>query len=464
MNTDSGPEVLARSVIDACTDCDECRYLMQSECLLFDELYRLHDREAREGKPVSGSELRHLVNLCNYCGLCVCPDIRAAIIESRTRYIEREGLPLGMRLMTRIEVISKIAGLVPEAARAAVCNGSIGGMLKRLAGIHPDRRLPAVPKASFPEWAKREGLDRKPAVSSSPKVAYFTGCTGRRLFPEVPRSVVQLFRRFGVSVYYPQEHCCGMPAFVEGDRRQALKRVGSTVERLASLVDEGFSIVCSCPTCGYLLKTVIREQAYFSDAYQALAGGDDRNFVVPDNRNPSTSSSTRRMMRLPKNMYGKILKDDGYFASIDPIRRIRAGENTFDAGEYLLNHIRGNGEHPEFSELPGRLAYFVPCHQREQKIGRPYLELLRAVPRLEMDVIDGPFDCCGMGGNMGFKKDFHDASIRTAEPLMKKIEKGNFSAVATDCLSCRLQFTHLTVLPVFHPAEILLKSLSSCHH
>jgi glycerol-3-phosphate dehydrogenase subunit C len=39
--------------------------------------------------------------------------------------------------------------------------------------------------------------------------------------------------------------------------------------------------------------------------------------------------------------------------------------------------------------------------------------------------------------------------------VVAKIEALNPDAVVTDCLSCRLQLTHTTTLPVRHPLEIL---------
>jgi len=308
---------------------------------------------------------------------------------------------------------------------------------------------------SFPEWAAREGLDRKPPDEASPKVAYFVGCTGRHLFPSVPRAVVQTFRRVGVSVYYPAQQCCGMPTFAEGDREKTLELVRSTIDQLAKLVDEGFAIVCSCPTCGYMLKTVIRERADYAKACQAALGGDDRFLMVPDESLPARGGK-RPLKKLLKSIYGNLLQDDGYFAGIDPVRRVKVAENTFDAGEYLLQHIRQGVSTPVFGHRHDRLVYFVPCHQREQQIGRPYLELLQGISGLTLDVVDGPYDCCGMGGNMGFKKNFHAASLRLAGPVLNKIRDLNPDGIVTDCLSCRLQFMHALPYPVYHPMEILM--------
>lgn len=44
------PEQIAQSIITACADCDTCRFLMDSNCLMFPELYCLYDKEVETGK------------------------------------------------------------------------------------------------------------------------------------------------------------------------------------------------------------------------------------------------------------------------------------------------------------------------------------------------------------------------------------------------------------------------------
>jgi glycerol-3-phosphate dehydrogenase subunit C len=104
------------------------------------------------------------------------------------------------------------------------------------------------------------------------------------------------------------------------------------------------------------------------------------------------------------------------------------------------------------------VAYFAPCHQREQGIGSPYPDLLARIPDLEVQPIGGPLDCCGMGGSLGFKADFHDSAVALAAPLIKKIQAANPDAIVTDCLSCRLQFEHLLPYPVLHPIEVITRA------
>ena len=73
------------------------------------------------------------------------------------------------------------------------------------------------------------------------------------------------------------------------------------------------------------------------------------------------------------------------------------------------------------------MVYFAPCHQREQGIGSPYEKLLALIPGLNIEPVGGAMDCCGMGGSLGLKKGFHEASVNLGKPLMKKmvIYRGN---------------------------------------
>ena len=87
-------ERLMWEVVDACTDCDCCMYLMDTNCLFFPVMYKLWDREKETGERITHRDLRHLADLCNYCALCPCPNIREDIITAKTLFVDRDGLYL----------------------------------------------------------------------------------------------------------------------------------------------------------------------------------------------------------------------------------------------------------------------------------------------------------------------------------------------------------------------------------
>ena len=487
------PEESMREVIDACTDCDCCRYLMDTNCLFFPEIYQLWDREQETGETITPNELRRLADLCNYCALCPCPDIREAIIKAKTGFIDRDGLAPYIRTLEDVERVARLCGTLPRLTNFILQSKAKGSLVKRCLGIHPKRKIPKFQSESFPSRARRHNLTIKPTGGQKRKVAYFAGCSGRYIFPQLPEAVVSVLQRNNIEVYYPPQQCCGMPAMLEGDRALTLKMAAGTVSRLAEVVKEGFDVVCSCPTCGYMLKQVVKQGAYYSKAFQDAIGGDTSLLKIPIKARPaagpdkapgslpiplkaqfgshhitrkrlsppepkSGNAQSAEFMLLDKSVYGNIMKDDGYFSSIDPLLRIKVAENTYDLGEYLLNLHRLGELEPRFGDLSGRGLYYPPCHQREQEIGMPYLELLALVPGMRTESLQDTFYCCGMAGIMGYKRDFHTDSLRIGSRLIAKIKDINPDTLITDCLSCRLQFIQTTTYDVLHPIEILEKA------
>ncbi len=442
---------LMRSVVDACADCDVCRFLMDESCLFFPELYRLYDQEKDTGVPIGENALSRLSELCTLCGLCPCPDIRMKVIQAKTERARARGMPLSIKLLADVQRFGQIGARAPKILKRALSSPPLCGMAGKAAGVHPERRLPRLPDESFFAWARRRGLDRPP--DRTPRVAYFAGCTAGYLFPEVARAAVAVLERNGVSVFVPPQQCCGMPTLLEGDDQTTLQRAETNLNTLLAAAREGFDIVCSCPTCGFLMTSLLRERAVYSAACQRLLGAGADEIKVPEAERGGKGAAC-----LKKSMYESILKDDGYFSSFDPLQRIALSETMLDMGAYL-DRLRQDGAlNAGSGELSGRVAYYAPCHQREQGIGAPYLELLSRIPGLTVAPVGGAMDCCGMGGSLGFKKDFHDASIRLAKPLVRKIQAVAPDAVVTDCLSCRLQFQHLLPYPVRHPLEILARA------
>ena len=446
---DKTPEQIIRGVIVACADCDSCRYLMEDSCLFFPELYRLFDREMDNEEPASDSELRELANLCTLCDLCPCPNIREEIIRAKTAWVQREGFPFRLRLLADVQEFGSRCSHMPAPIKRFLQLPLIQGMAKKVAGIHPERQMPQIPEESFFSWASRQGMDQR-GEETGPKVAYFSGCTAGYLFPEVAKSAAIVLKHNHIPVYVPPQQCCGMPTMLEGERETTLQRAKYNLESLQECASQGYDPVCTCPTCGYLFKALLQEKAVYSRTYQDAVGADENEIKVP-RKGPVVQD----FLRLNRKIYGPILKDDGYFAGLDPMQRIALSQQVKDMGEYLHEmHRQGTLKIPS-KGLEKRIVYFAPCHQREQNIGSPYADILAAIPGLKIEQAGGSLDCCGMGGSLGMKKDFYRASLRLGRPLINKIQAAVPQAVVTDCLSCRLQFEHLLPYPVYHPLEIL---------
>ena len=471
-----------RYEITKCRNCEACKDLLNFSCLVFPEMFRLVDKERGAGEKISADELRHLVDLCTFCAACPCLDIRAALMEAKTEYMDRYGLKFKIRAIEDVERIGKLGGAIPQLTNFLLRNDVARGLMEKTLGIHRDRKIPGFPKENFPEWIKKREKNIKAGTKEKRKVAYFAGCTARYLFPEVPKAVVEVFERNGIDVYYPEQGCCGMPSLLEGDRKLTVGFARINVDRLADVVEEGYDIVCSCPTCGYMLKNILKVGAHYSPEYRDPVESIDGLVKIP--LYGLLSSEYSGFFEIPVELFEEMLRDEGYFSFISPRKRIMIAENTYDVGEYLMElHKKGEFD-TRLGPVSVRAAYYPPCHIREQKIGRqnvvlvpsssftspspvkkativkPYEYLLDLIPELALDAINGNY-CCGNGGIMGFKQEFHHSSIKIASRLIAKIKSLKPEVLTTECLSCRMQFNQLTPYKVLHPIQIIKESYSS---
>ena len=446
-----------RYEINYCGGCDVCRDLLGNSCLVFPEIFRLYDKEREWGEKISTGELRNLVDLCNFCALCPCLNIRQALLSAKTEYGEKYGLGFKTRAIENVDRIGKVGGTLPILSNFFLQNGVTRGWIERAAGLHRARKFPKFPKENFPKWVSRRKANIVPGTEQERKVAYFAGCTAKFFFPEVAKAFVKVFEMNGIEVYYPEQKCCGMPAFLEGDTKLTMEFVKYNLPRLMEAVAEGYDIVCSCPTCGYFLKCILKAGAYHSPEYTDSLVVSDGGFLKLPRGGPILSTVHDGFSLVWVEFLNTYLRDDGYFSSISAKKRITVAENTYDAGEYLLK-LHSDGEFDtRLGPLSARVAYYPPCHLREQKIGKPYYHLLRLIHGLSLEAIDEIY-CCGSGGIMGFKKCFHPLSIKIAGRLIAKLKRIDPEVIATDCLSCRLQFNQLTPYKVLHSLEIIKES------
>lgn len=446
-----------RYEITKCRNCEACKSLTNFSCLVFPKMFNLVDQERESGEKITTDQLMHLVNLCTFCAACPCLDIRAALMEAKIEYMDKHGLKFKIRAMEDVERIGRLGGAIPQFTNFLLRNDLARGLIENIVGIHRDRKIPGFPDENFPEWIKKRQKRIRPGAKKKKKVAYFAGCTARYLFPDVAKAVVEVFEKNGIEVYCPEQKCCGMPSLLEGDRKLTLEFARFNVERLGQVVEEGYDIVCSCPTCGYMLKNIYKTGAYYApECREPLKAV---NHIVSIPTHGLLSSEYNQSFPMHVQLYEEMLRDEGYFSSISPKKRIMVAENTYDVGEYLRILQEKGKLDTRLGPVCSGATYYPPCHLREQRIGKPYQYLLNLIPGLSVDSIDGNY-CCGNGGIMGFKQEFHHSSIKIGSRLIAKIKSMNPEVLVTDCLSCRSQFNQLTSYKVLHPIQIIKESYS----
>lgn len=467
------PETIAREVLGLCANCDQCRELLdEAPCQFFPRLYTLADRIAGGGAEPSSRDLVDMIDMCNSCGQCPCASIQTRIREAKDGFVARDGLPLTARLLEDVRLVGRLCGTLPSVTNAMMKVGPVARAVKSLCGIHPSRKMPRFPKENFDAIAAREGLN-EPVATGGRKVAYFVGCTARYMFPQVAMATVEVLRANGIGVWVPPQKCCGMPTYLEGDRAFTYRLAAFNASVLAKAVHDGYDIVTACPTCSFALKTVLSRGARFAPERRATVsalisaeGGDvgrARNRLVDDMLRPTGRvgsaaagfTETWVLNHIAAHAHGGEGHDDGYFTDLDANLRIDVAAHTFELGEYLRALDAEGGLKPVAGIAPEKLGYFPPCHLREQDMGRPWAELLADMPEATVETVGRADDCCGLGGVMGFKKTFHDASLAMGRGLMARTAAAAPDRIVTECLGCRVQFNQMLPHPVSHPVEIL---------
>lgn len=441
-----------RYMVNKCRRCEACRDLLGLSCLFFPKLFQLADKAALSSSPISKNELRELTDWCHFCALCPCSDVRSAILDAKTEFMDEQGLSLSIRILEDAAMIGRMGGMMPMAANRLLKSSIIRRGLEAGLGIHQERKLPSFPVKNKTKSVRDSETGIKP-TNARLKIAYFSGCSARYLYPEVIKATIKFFEENNCQVIYPEQGCCGLPSYLEGDKAFTLKKIHKTVDQLFDLIQKGFDIVCSCPTCGYMLKKVLAGGTEFALWRQAVVSK-DKSIAVPVTQGPPGPGQNAAVIHVPARLARERLSGRDYFSSLDPDKRLMVAANTYDAGECAAAMLKAGDIELETKPRKFKAVYFPSCHTKQLKIGRPYHELLNRSSDKSLTLIEGTF-CCGNAGIMGLKKEFFQPSIKIASRLISEIKKLEPEFLVTDCLSCRMQFEQLTDYQVVHPMQLL---------
>ena len=130
-------------------------------------------------------------------------------------------------------------------------------------------------------------------------------------------------------------------------------------------------------------------------------------------------------------------------------------EHTYDLCEYLMRLKRDNHLSLDFSHNPGKVAYQIPCHLRDQNIGFKSKDLME-LTGAQVHLVE---KCSGHDGAWSAKTEFFDLSMKIAKKAVRDIEDGGFDVVASDCPLSGLQLDQALgsqkARPTLHPIQVV---------
>jgi Fe-S oxidoreductase len=394
-------------IYEICDGCRRCFNLCPSFNTLLDRI------DAVEGQvsKLTTADHRRVVDECYYCKLCYnhCPytpphqyqlDFPHLMVLWKKRLAVERGVSWRDRLLIKTDLIGRLG-----SATAPLTNWFLKNRLVRRfgewAGVHRDRHVLRFSGETFPRWFARRPSPQRPKHRTH-KVALFSGCLVNYQATDIGKATVQVLEKNGVEVVVPDQQCCGMPSFDIGDTRAIQEAASANVASLHPWIVQGYDVVVPTASCSLMLK---RE-------YPGL-NGDDRTKHV--------------------------------------------AERTFDVCEYLMK-MKKNGQLAEdFVRPPGRVAYQIPCHLRDQNIGFKSKELLECAGA-RVDVIE---KCSGHDGAWSAKKEFFTLSMTIAAKAVRAIEQVPADLIASDCPLAGLQLdqagasAHVGGKAALHPIQIV---------
>lgn len=188
-----------------------------------------------------------------------------------------------------------------------------------------------------------------------------------------------------------------MPYFDTGDLEAVRQKAVSNIKKLLPLVEAGYKIVAPMPTCSLMLK-----KEYLD--------------LVPT----------------------------------EEARKVAA--NTYDLCEYLMSLEKEGRLNKDFVSSPGKVAYQVACHLRDQNIGYKSRDLMKLIPGTTVEVIDR---CTGHDGTFGVKQEYYELSLKVGRKAFSAVEQAKPDRITSDCPLSGLALTQSTEKKSLHPIQIL---------
>ncbi|HMU55855.1 MAG TPA: heterodisulfide reductase-related iron-sulfur binding cluster [Nitrospira sp.] len=394
-------------IYEICEGCRRCFNLCPSFNTLLDRI----DVYEGDVAKLTPADHHRVVDECYYCKLCFnhCPytpphqydlDFPLLMVLWKKRLAAERGVRWRDRFLIMTDLMGRLGSLTAPLTNRFLENGLVRRLLELVLGIHRERRVLHFSRETFPAWFGRRGT----STGSSPvrKVALFSSCLVNYQATDVGKATVQVLEKNGVEVVLPEQRCCGMPSFDLGDDRAIGAAARANVDSLYPWVARGYDVVVPTVSCSLMLK---RE-------------------------------------------YPEVLADD---------RTKRVAERTFDVCEYLMKMKKDGQLATDFTRKPGRVAYQVPCHLRDQNIGFKSKDLMECAGA-QVEVIE---KCSGHDGAWSAKAEFFPLSMTIAAKVVRAIEKTPADVVASDCPLAGLQLdqagasAHAGGRASLHPIQIV---------
>lgn len=352
-------------------------------------------------------ELKEVFDLCLSCKACSseCPsnvDVATLKAEFLYQYQEENGYPLRAKLFAYNTTLNRFGSKLAGFTNAIYDSNLLGGLLKKTAGVAPERSLPKVYKVDFD--ALLQEAEGKRVVTKSKVVLYIDEFT-QFLDVELGKDAIEVLTRLGyeVQLFYAES---GRTFISKGFLKQAKNLALKNVEKLMEFSVNGL------PVLGLEPSAILT----FRDEYKRFG--------------------------IDSEKIGAIVK------------------NAYLIEEFLAKEITAGVLTPEYFTSERRtVKIHNHCHQKSISNQKVTFDILNLPQNYEVSIINS--GCCGMAGSFGYEKEHYGVSMQIGElKLFPAIRKtANEVIIAANGTSCRHQIYDGTQRKALHPISILKEAL-----
>jgi FAD/FMN-containing dehydrogenase/Fe-S oxidoreductase len=361
--------------------------------------------------------VKESLDLCLACKGCKsdCPvgvDVATYKAEFLSHYYETNRRPLNALALSNFDLWARTASQVPGLVNLATQLPGLRDLAKFVAGVAPERRLPAFAPQTFKDWWEKDERDKRyppangrvrPSGEATKPVLLWADTFNNHFSPSTAKAAAEVLESAGFQVTVPRGNfCCGRPLYDVGmlDRAKAL--LLQIMDELLPQIEAATPIIVLEPSCA----------AVFRDELINLFPKDER------------------ARALSKQVF-------------------------------LLSEFLSTDEQAKNFRLPSlsrRALVHGHCHHKALMKMTAEEAVLQ---RMDINFTAPAPGCCGMAGAFGFEKDKYDISKAIGElELLPAVRQAPTDwLIVADGFSCREQIAQETDRHALHLAEVLQMAL-----
>ena len=360
-------------------------------------------------------EMKQTMDLCVSCKGCKrdCPtgvDMARMKIEFLHHYHAKHGLPWREWLIGHLPRYAPFAHHLAPVLNLRDRIPALARLSERMLGFAARRSLPKWRKP----WRPMTSAGPASAVKGDGRDLVLFGDTFNRYFEaENLQAAERVLKAAGYRLHIAQvpgsqrPMCCGRTYLASGQTEAARAEMRRSLAALRPYVEAGARVVGLEPSC---LLT-------FRDEMTALLPKDETAF----------------------------LQDRTFLIEEVMARDLAEGRISlaFEGGPRQAVYLHGH------------------CHQKAFDVMGPVERILRAVPNVDLTMIES--SCCGMSGAFGYGAETIDVSLKMAElSLLPAVRQAPADAlIVADGTSCRHQIEDGTGRKALHVVQVLDRALSA---